>query len=691
MWFQKCLVCGLRRLCLQFATSSLNGFYLKLDNNGDVRWAQMLSGSSLNDRANGISVDKNGDVYLVGQQYLSDSTDTSSFAALITKPVFPGGASVGWTQKLSGLSDVFGLDIAVDEASNTYVTGQFAGTAAFGEIKFEGGITSRPTITSLGEDDAFVAKLDKNGNVVWANNFGGSSSDKGTGITVDETGNTYITGTFSDFITFGDITLTSNVKDSDNIFVAKLDNDGNVTWAESFNVNFVNLEPKITLDKESNIYITGAFSKTVNFGETTLTSKGWSNSFVLKLDNNGNVVKVNQFGSDLFDKGNDIAVDESGAINVTGEFQGTANFGDKALTSASSFADVFVTRIDSSDNLNSSISSDNTFKLNGDSALIQFRLKNAKTDTFKEVALFTVDDDEGTINGITPDDSNYSQAIIESARSIFSIPENPPNGFETNINSTLKIDSDSRFLPLLIEDGSLEELRNGTLPLSKLILPSPDSVQEVESFNDDDSIFELSFESNPQEAKFDDAIIEMQLSQEPEPIGIQWQDKGEGEVIDLRNFRSTTGKLNATFTVNREAKFDNIVGFYRVNEDGGIDIDGDANADFLPGEAGYAEAAVRNRINGIDLIAPNQGTEIFTSEFEVGSIFAPFIIVDGNYDAFVDDDFSNNPEIYFPYLSANSDNSDHIQMLGNNVFGFEDLPDGGDKDFNDIIVSVEFN
>ncbi len=48
-------------------------------------------------------------------------------------------------------------------------------------------------------------------------------------------------------------------------------------------------------------------------------------------------------------------------------------------------------------------------------------------------------------------------------------------------------------------------------------------------------------------------------------------------------------------------------------------------------------------------------------------------------------------EVFFPFLGANSDGADHVMMLGDNLFGFEDLPGGGDRDFNDIIVKVDFS
>lgn len=66
--------------------------------------------------------------------------------------------------------------------------------------------------------------------------------------------------------------------------------------------------------------------------------------------------------------------------------------------------------------------------------------------------------------------------------------------------------------------------------------------------------------------------------------------------------------------------------------DGGIDTNGDGSADLLPGQAGYAQAAVRNRVPDINLVVPNQGTANFASQLAGGGIYAPFIISNSTVD-----------------------------------------------------------
>jgi hypothetical protein len=65
------------------------------------------------------------------------------------------------------------------------------------------------------------------------------------------------------------------------------------------------------------------------------------------------------------------------------------------------------------------------------------------------------------------------------------------------------------------------------------------------------------------------------------------------------------------------------------------------------------------------------------------------LIVNGRPEALIDSNTNNDPAVYFPFLGANSDKVDHVRMLGNNIFGFEDLPNGGDLDYNDVIVKID--
>lgn len=155
------------------------------------------------------------------------------------------------------------------------------------------------------------------------------------------------------------------------------------------------------------------------------------------------------------------------------------------------------------------------------------------------------------------------------------------------------------------------------------------------------------------------------------------------DILDLSN----SANQAITFSVTRNAAFDNTVDFYQVNADGSV-IDPDSGAIIAPGEAGYAEAAIANRLR-LDLRADNGSTTEFSTQLDGGVLYAPVIAANGNFSSFNDGDSSNDPKVYFTYEAANVDGFDHVVSFEANQFGFEDLLNGGDRDFNDIIVVFE--
>src|SRR6266568_279074 len=109
-----------------------------------------------------------------------------------------------WAAKIGGGLDQGGSSIAVDAAGNSYVAGVFLGTATFGAT----------SLNSHGEEDAFLAKYDASGNLLWAKSGGGSYEDFIFGNAVDGAGNCYVSGAFDGAATFGSFTLTNLIDPS---------------------------------------------------------------------------------------------------------------------------------------------------------------------------------------------------------------------------------------------------------------------------------------------------------------------------------------------------------------------------------------------------------------------------------------------------------------------------------------------
>jgi hypothetical protein len=180
-----------------------------------------------------------------------------------------------WVNTYGSTSDDRGWDIAVDSSGNSYITGSFQGTVDFG-----GG-----DVTSAGNTDIFVLKLNSSGTFQWANTYGGTSTDRGYGIAVDSSGNSYITGSFQGTVDFGggDITATAN----SDIFVLKLNSSGTFQWVNTYGSTSNNLGLGIAVDSSGKFYTTGGFQGTVDFGGGDITATANSDIFVLHLNSLG--------------------------------------------------------------------------------------------------------------------------------------------------------------------------------------------------------------------------------------------------------------------------------------------------------------------------------------------------------------------------------------------------------------------
>jgi Domain of unknown function (DUF4114)/Cysteine-rich secretory protein family len=139
--------------------------------------------------------------------------------------------------------------------------------------------------------------------------------------------------------------------------------------------------------------------------------------------------------------------------------------------------------------------------------------------------------------------------------------------------------------------------------------------------------------------------------------------------------------------ITGDAKYQNHVGFYRVENSQGTVIDPIDNRAYAPGDVGYVEAALRrSQISG-DGMSFDRGNVSPQTTLDGGYIYAPFIVANGSVNDFLKGG-KNSPNVFFNYQGANTDGLEHIKMLSPNKFGFEDTFNGGDIDYNDFIFQV---
>jgi hypothetical protein len=167
-------------------------------------------------------------------------------------------------------------------------------------------------------------------------------------------------------------------------------------------------------------------------------------------------------------------------------------------------------------------------------------------------------------------------------------------------------------------------------------------------------------------------------------LGTTTQNNPQGELIDLRQ---NITDVSATFSIYREAAYNNNVYFYAIQNATGTIFDGTTSLN--PTDPGYIQAALRSAIADINLSTPNQTTSTSTATLNKGTLLAPIIVVNGTKNALLDDNSFNDPAAYTPFILGNTDKVDHIRLLGDNTFGFEDLAGGGDMDYNDVIVKID--
>ncbi|MBC6476070.1 MAG: SBBP repeat-containing protein, partial [Hormoscilla sp. GM102CHS1] len=248
-------------------------------------------------------------------------------------------------KKIGGSSSDYGHGIATDSNGNVWATGSFEGS-----IDIDG--DGNNDLTSNGTFDSYVAKFDRNGDLVKALKIGGSSRDYGRGIATDSNGNVWTTGSFEGNIDIdgdGNNDLTSNgTFDS---YVAKFDRNGDLVKALKIGGSSRDYGRGIATDSNGNVWATGSFEGSIDIdgdGNNDLTSNGGNDSYVAKFDRNGDLVKALKIGGSSRDIGYSIATDSNGNAWATGEFQGNIDIdgdGNNDLTS-NGFYDSYVAKFD---------------------------------------------------------------------------------------------------------------------------------------------------------------------------------------------------------------------------------------------------------------------------------------------------------------------------------------------------------
>jgi hypothetical protein len=345
-------------------SGATNVYIQKLNKSGNLVWVKQLDNGTNHMYGHSICLDPSGNVLITGQFYNSMDFDPGPAVFTMSSTCNQDGfvlkldnnGNFIWAKALLGTWFSLPRGIQVDQAGNVFVSGYFDGTT-----DFDPGVGTY-TLTCNGLNDAFVTKLDMNGNFLWAKKTGGAADDYGFALTVDGLGNVILTGAFRsagvDFDPGPGVTTYSAVG-MDDIFVQKLDPGGNFVWAQRVGDWHNEVANVVKVDKTDNVYVSGTYVTSgipVDFdpGPGTYTMSGGADDiFVLKLNSAGGFVWARGFGSPSSDYGWGLALDDSKNVYTSGTFRATGDFdpGPGTFTVSSlGNEDFFVQKMDSAGN-----------------------------------------------------------------------------------------------------------------------------------------------------------------------------------------------------------------------------------------------------------------------------------------------------------------------------------------------------
>lgn len=324
-------------------------FVQKLDTDGNFLWAvsmgnsEVPGSSTIYSRAYAITSDTLGNVYITGSfQGTVDFDPGPSVANLVNQSANPQNSSdifvlkldtdgnYVWAKRMGGWFFESGRAISVDDAENVYVTGMFRATVDFDPGP---GVAELSTYGYPPLDDAFVVKLNADGDYQWSTAIGTEYYDAGWGIANDKDGNVYTTGYYTAQVDFdpGTDTMFMTSEGGRDIFVQKLDTDGNLVWAKSIGGDGSHEGYAITVDDLNNVYLTGFFHEAIDADPgpdtTIITAEGYRNPFIIKLDGEGDFVwgkSINTTTSN--NRGYGIVTDSDYNVYTVGIFDGIADF-----------------------------------------------------------------------------------------------------------------------------------------------------------------------------------------------------------------------------------------------------------------------------------------------------------------------------------------------------------------------------
>ncbi len=324
------------------SAGDLDIIFAKYDGNGNHIWSKRLGGSGTDGVQALLQDPSSGDLFLAGSYQGSvdfgDGVWTSAGWSDGFIVRYESNGTCLWSRSIGGSSSE-SVQAAALAGSDLVVTGPFSGPVDFGD----GAVMPDST-------DFFVLKLDGNGGLLWRKTFGGSANDLSSGVAVGNTMEVYVTGRFGGDVDFGGGSITAY--GGGDAFVVRLDVDGNHDWSRSFRGNGSAAASSIAVDATGSVFVGGAFHGNLEYDgvkNVLSTNVFGQDIFVAKL--NGSTATLlwafEAGDSSDFDFLSDVQINASGRVLLTGSFNGAISLAGGPLLSSAGSSDVFFAEIDS--------------------------------------------------------------------------------------------------------------------------------------------------------------------------------------------------------------------------------------------------------------------------------------------------------------------------------------------------------
>jgi len=312
-----------------YGTSNIQELFVgKLDYNGKCSWIKKAVSLPAGGTLQSVSGDFTGRMYLSGNSTSGITLDTITLPAggFIVR-MDPDGQFI-WAKRIYNSSETFQWRIKATN-SGFIATGHFIETALIDTIP----------VVSTGLSDSFIANFDSLGAVQWVKTFGGPNLDGDNKLAIDDSGNIFCTGIFTDSIYFDTTLLTNSGKD---VFLAKFDPFGNFLWARQLNSTGFTESLDMDVDASGSVYITGFFGQEATFGNYTIYS-AFQDMFLARYNSQGDCLGVRHFGGA---RGTNVVCDQ-GSVVVSGtiDHRSSVVVGNTTVTS-NGLTDMFVARHD---------------------------------------------------------------------------------------------------------------------------------------------------------------------------------------------------------------------------------------------------------------------------------------------------------------------------------------------------------